>query len=227
MFLSIGAYMITVFSGGVWALIQQADLLSKIILIILLALSVICWSLFLYLVLRAREQHYYIVRFTQKIAVSNDISVLTTSSNHYSLAGQYAQAVAELVKTVGSIRALDARGWELVQQSLQQRAEQLMTYHESAAAVLSTTASVAPLLGLFGTVWGLVHAFMNIAATQSADITAVAPGIAEALITTIAGLLVAIPALVMYNIVLQTNTRLRERLYTLVDAVLLFLHKHA
>lgn len=219
--------MITVFSGGVWALIQQADLLSKIILMILLALSIICWSLFLYLILRAREQQYYIARFTQKIMVSNDLSVLAASGNHYSLAGQYAQAVTELVKTVGSVRALDTRGWDLLQQSLLQRAEQLMTYSESASAVLSTCASVAPLLGLFGTVWGLVHAFMNIAATQSADITAVAPGIAEALITTIAGLLVAIPALVMYNVILQMHTRMRERVYGLVDAVLLFLHKHA
>jgi biopolymer transport protein ExbB len=101
-----------------------------------------------------------------------------------------------------------------------------MTYNESTSAALSTTASVAPLLGLFGTVWGLVHAFMNIAATQSADITAVAPGIAEALITTIAGLLVAIPALVMYNVTVQIHTRLRERVYTLVDTVLLFLHKN-
>jgi len=219
--------MITVFSGGVWALIQQSDLLSKIILMILLALSIICWSLFLYLILRAREQQYYIARFTQKIMVSNDLSVLAASSNHYSLAGQYAQAVTELVKTVGSVRALDTRGWDLLQQSLLQRAEQLMTYSESASAVLSTCASVSPLLGLFGTVWGLVHAFMNIAATQSADITAVAPGIAEALITTIAGLLVAIPALVMYNVTLQMHTRMRERVYGLVDAVLLFLHKYA
>jgi biopolymer transport protein ExbB/TolQ len=218
--------MITVFSGGVWALIQQADLVSKIVLIVLLALSIICWSLFLYLILRTREQQYYLTRFIQKIAVSNDFSVFTSSINHYSLAGQYAQSVAELVKTVGSMRSLDARGWEVVQQSLLQRAEQLMTYNESASAVLSTTAGVAPLLGLFGTVWGLVHAFMNIAATQSADITAVAPGIAEALITTIAGLLVAIPALVMYNITVQMQVRLRERVYALVDAVILFLHKH-
>lgn len=218
--------MITIFSGGVWALIQQSDLMSKMVLMILLALSIICWSLFLYLILRSREQHYYLTRLMQKISVSNDLSVLASSANHYSLAGQYAQSAAELVKSVGSIRALDARGWELLQHSLLQRAEQLMAYNESAAATLSTTASVAPLLGLFGTVWGLVHAFMNIAATQSADITAVAPGIAEALITTIAGLLVAIPALVMYNVTVSMHTRLRERVYALVDAVLLFLHKN-
>lgn len=216
--------MITVFSGGVWALIQQADLVSKIVLILLLALSIICWSLFLFLILRAREQRYYIARLKQKIMVSNDLSVLHTAERD-SLIGRYAHTVSEILKTVGSVRALDERGWELLQQQLVQRAEQLMTYNESAISILSTSASVSPLLGLFGTVWGLVHAFMNIALTQSADITAVAPGIAEALITTIAGLIVAIPALVMYNITVQMQARTREDLYELVDTLVFFLHR--
>jgi biopolymer transport protein ExbB/TolQ len=218
--------MITVFSGGVWSLIHHADLPSKIILILLLALSVLCWSLFLYVLLRSREQRFYIARSLHKIAVSSDSSILSGMAvQRESLAGEYAYAVAGLLKNTGSIRALDARGWDLLQQQLLQRAEQLLTYNESITALLSTSASIAPLLGLLGTVWGLVHAFMNIAMTQSADITAVAPGIAEALITTIAGLLVAIPALVMYNIVLQMQNRVREDLYEMVDAVVLLLHR--
>src|SRR5580693_3080522 len=135
--------MITVFSGGVWALIQQADLPSKIVLLLLLALSIICWSLFLYLILRAREQRYYIARFRQKIRVSNDLSVLH-AGEHDSLVGRYAHTVSELLKTVGSVRALDERGWELLQQQLFQRAEQLMTYNESANSILSTSATVSP-----------------------------------------------------------------------------------
>ena len=67
--------------------------------------------------------------------------------------------------------------------------------------MLSVSAAVSPLLGLFGTVWGLVHAFVRIGELQTADIATVAPGIAEALITTLAGLMVAIPALVMYHYV--------------------------
>ena len=74
-----------------------------------------------------------------------------------------------------------------------------MRTEESYLPFLFTSASVSPLLGLFGTVWGLVHAFIRISEKQSADITTVAPGIAEALITTLAGLLVAVPALVMYH----------------------------
>lgn len=218
--------MITVFSGGFWSLIQHADIPSKIILILLLATSVLCWSLFLYVILRTREQRFYIARALHKIAVSSDSAMLDSIGvQRDSLAGHYAHEAAALLKTVGSVRALDDRGWELLQQQLLQRAEQLLTYNESTASILSTSASIAPLLGLLGTVWGLVHAFMNIAMTQSADITAVAPGIAEALITTIAGLLVAIPALVMYNVTLQIHARVREDLYAMVDAVVLLIHK--
>jgi biopolymer transport protein TolQ len=61
--------------------------------------------------------------------------------------------------------------------------------------VLATAASVSPLLGLLGTVWGVMYSFLNIGNVGSASIAAVAPGIAEALMTTIGGLLVAIPAM--------------------------------
>ncbi len=65
--------------------------------------------------------------------------------------------------------------------------------------VLSTTVTIAPFLGLMGTVWGIMQAFWDMSAMRSASLTVVAPGIAEALITTIAGLSAAIPAVVFYN----------------------------
>jgi biopolymer transport protein TolQ len=65
--------------------------------------------------------------------------------------------------------------------------------------VLATTANVAPFIGLFGTVWGIISAFQDIAAQGSASIAAVAPGVAEALVATAAGLFAAIPAVVGYN----------------------------
>jgi len=65
--------------------------------------------------------------------------------------------------------------------------------------VLATTASISPLLGLLGTVWGVLISFRGIGMLGSADLTVVAPGISEALVTTVAGLIVAIPALIGYN----------------------------
>lgn len=70
---------------------------------------------------------------------------------------------------------------------------------ETKMTFLATTGSVAPLLGLFGTIWGVMDSFAAIGATQSTNIAAVAPGIAEALLTTAVGLIAAIPALIAYN----------------------------
>ncbi|HEV8268079.1 MAG TPA: MotA/TolQ/ExbB proton channel family protein, partial [Thermoanaerobaculia bacterium] len=64
---------------------------------------------------------------------------------------------------------------------------------------LATTASATPFIGLFGTVWGIMNAFRQIAVTGSTSIIAVAPGISEALINTAAGLVAAVPALIAYN----------------------------
>jgi biopolymer transport protein TolQ len=64
---------------------------------------------------------------------------------------------------------------------------------------LATTASITPFIGLFGTVWGIMSSFSNIGAQGSTDLAVVAPGIAEALIATAAGLAAAIPAVYFYN----------------------------
>jgi len=65
--------------------------------------------------------------------------------------------------------------------------------------VLATVGSTAPFIGLFGTVWGIMNAFMSIAAQQNTSLVVVAPGIAEALLATALGLLAAIPAVIFYN----------------------------
>ena len=70
---------------------------------------------------------------------------------------------------------------------------------ESGTSLLATIVSVCPFLGLFGTVWGVMMAFVGMAMQGSADIGAMAPGIASALLTTVVGLIVAIPSVVGYN----------------------------
>lgn len=70
---------------------------------------------------------------------------------------------------------------------------------EKGMSTLATIASVSPFIGLFGTVWGVMDAFAGLGAAGAASLRAVAPGIAEALITTAAGLFAAIPALIAYN----------------------------
>jgi len=86
---------------------------------------------------------------------------------------------------------------------------------------LATTAAATPFIGLFGTVWGIMIAFGNIGATGSTSITAVAPGISEALINTAAGLFAAIPALLAYNAFVQ---RLRTARGEMEDFTLEFMN---
>jgi biopolymer transport protein TolQ len=74
--------------------------------------------------------------------------------------------------------------------------------------VLATVGSTAPFIGLFGTVWGIMHAFVEIAAQQNTSLVVVAPGIAEALLATALGLLAAIPAVIFYNKLSADSDRL-------------------
>ena len=82
---------------------------------------------------------------------------------------------------------------------------------------LASTGSVAPLVGLFGTVWGIINSFNAIAATQSNSLSAMAPGIAEALFTTAFGLIAAIPAVVAYNKISSDLDRYAKSLENFMD----------
>ncbi len=86
---------------------------------------------------------------------------------------------------------------------------------------LATTGGVTPFVGLFGTVWGIIDAFHGLATGDGATLQSVAPGIAEALITTAAGLFAAIPAVIAYNIFLQ---RIKEFATQMDDFSLEFLN---
>jgi biopolymer transport protein TolQ len=83
---------------------------------------------------------------------------------------------------------------------------------EKGMSWLATTGSVSPFIGLFGTVWGVMDAFSGLGDAGTASLRAVAPGIAEALITTAAGLFAAIPAVIAYNHYLHGIRRIATRM---------------
>ena len=96
-----------------------------------------------------------------------------------------------------------------------------VTKLERRVPFLATTASITPFIGLFGTVWGIINAFEGIGATGSTSLEVVAPGIAEALIATMAGLAAAIPAVYFYNHLTQ---KVKELAATMDDFSLEFLN---
>ena len=88
---------------------------------------------------------------------------------------------------------------ESVQRALDRARTTAITEMESRVPLLGTTASAAPFIGLFGTVWGIMNSFRNIGSKGAANLATVAPGIAEALVATAIGLVAAIPAVMAYN----------------------------
>jgi biopolymer transport protein TolQ len=90
-------------------------------------------------------------------------------------------------------------GVDNVTRAMKRQANVELTKLEAGITLLATTGSTCPFIGLFGTVWGIMTAFIGLSAAHSSNIQAVAPGIAEALITTAVGLVAAIPAQVFYN----------------------------
>ncbi len=93
---------------------------------------------------------------------------------------------------------------EAVRSSLERGVSDQILKLENGMSFLATAVSVSPFFGLFGTVWGVMMAFCGIAMVGKADISALAPGVSGALLTTVVGLLVAIPSLIGYNILTAT-----------------------
>ena len=190
---------------GLWQIIQSTDGVSKGVMLVLLGMSVACWALAVYkkMVLRTKLKALQQARGLLHNTKSIDDFVGRLSVMQESFAGElitgFLTDFKKVVRLYDKGQALADRDWYLLQAAVQQRVDEVLIQESSLMSVLSTSAQSAPLLGLFGTVWGLIHSFMAIAQQRSADIAAVAPGIAEALTTTLAGLLVAIPALVMFS----------------------------
>ncbi len=136
-------------------------------------------------------------------------------ADHAGHAGQADQA-----DQAGRPKEADQDLVESVYRDLRLAAHRELARFEQRLPLLATAGSVCPFLGLFGTVWGVMTAFLDISTQGSTNIVVVAPGIAEALITTIAGLAVAIPAMVAYNFFVQRSRVLGLELEDLATSVL-------
>ena len=182
-------------------LILQAGYVVKGVLIILLFFSVVSWAIiffkYRYFSRAARESDSFLKVFR----AGREARGLFSAAKNLTLS-----PLANVFKSVytdeehvkkDELRRL-LRRYEALEIA---KLEQYLTF-------LATTGSTTPFIGLFGTVWGIMNAFRGIGASGSASLAVVAPGIAEALITTAAGLAAAIPAVVAYNYYLSRARRL-------------------
>ena len=198
-------------------LLSQTGWVARGVLGLLLLFSIISWAMILEklgLFGRIRRQSDQFLRiFRATRGVANPQSLASSGSPFASV---YAAGYRELQSQVGGIAGNPhpprLKSLQAVAVSMQLASTEEVRRVEKGMAWMATTASVTPFIGLFGTVWGIIDAFSGLSTAGAASLRAVAPGIAEALITTAAGLFTAIPALIFYNQFLQNIRDLAQRL---------------
>lgn len=192
--------------SSVLDLVLTAGPVGKTVLAFLLGLSVICWGVILerYFTFRraARENAAFLKNFHSKTSLAKlrDLAGGVKGSPVVALFKAAFHEVSQFsVDGVSPGRAFDEDAVEDVRRMMARTAASTLRDLERSLTLLATTASASPFIGLFGTVWGIMDAFRRIGLSGAASIEAFAPGIAEALITTAAGLVAAVPAVIAYN----------------------------
>jgi biopolymer transport protein TolQ len=189
---------------GVLALISQAGLVAKIVLVMLLGASVICWAIIFAKWKTLKVIHSQNKKFVDVFWNGKNIEEIVGKIDDYPsspVAAVFKSGVKELRKlSSGDVATLaGADKADNIYRALIRASSSEISSLEKYVGWLATTASAAPFVGLFGTVWGIMNAFQNIGATGAANLAVVAPGISEALITTATGIAAAIPAVIAYN----------------------------
>jgi biopolymer transport protein TolQ len=200
------------------SLVARGPVTTKAVLVILLLFSAISWGVILYKMWqfhRAQRQSSSFLDIFRRSSKFSEVQAVCRTLADSPLVGIFQAGYAELTAQLKSnppsatssnpgrpgetqarptLKSLDALDRSLLRASGVEvsRLEKRLTF-------LATVASITPFIGLFGTVWGIMNSFQQIGATGSTNLAVVAPGIADALIATAAGLFAAIPAVYFYN----------------------------
>jgi biopolymer transport protein TolQ len=200
-------------------LIAQATPVSAGVLAVLALLSIVCWSIILYkmwIFRRSAKQSSSFLDVFRRSAKFSEVQAVCRSLNDSPLVGMFLAGYAELNAQLRQTTVSDApeaqgsnprtsgsrptlKSLTAVDRALMRASVVEVNKLESRLPFLATTASIAPFVGLFGTVVGIMMAFQGIGQTGSTNLGVVAPGIADALVATAAGLVAAIPAVIAYN----------------------------
>ncbi|MGH8687393.1 MAG: protein TolQ [Burkholderiales bacterium] len=223
-------------SGGsdldLWLLIAGASTVVKVVMALLAIVSFMSW-LFIFskwfAIRRARGQSE---RFEREFWGGNDLNLLYQGAvnNRHTIGSQeriFESGYREFAK-LRNQRGTDPSDMvDGARRAMRATYQREMDQIERRLTFLATTGSVSPYVGLFGTVWGIMHAFRSLANVQQATLAQVAPGIAEALVATALGLFAAIPAVVAYNRYAHEIDRLAIRFESFMEEFSNILHRQA
>ena len=193
-----------------WDLMAAASPVVKLVLFILVGMSVLTWGIILSKARQLQRAKAETAQFSEIFWGSRNLSQITEASQRLRsspVASVYAaghKELAQVVKANENRVAADAgEDIDTIERALRRAKAEEVTKLENGTTFLATTASAAPFIGLFGTVWGIMNAFIGLSHVKSSSIQAVAPGISEALIATAIGLAAAIPAAIAFNYFMQ------------------------
>jgi biopolymer transport protein TolQ len=196
-------------------LLAHSTIVAQVVLVTLGLFSIVSWGIVLYKAWTFRRADRQTAQFLDVFRTKNkfsEVQAVCRSLGESPLVGLFQAGYAELT---AQLRQADAaakasnppapagrptlKSLPAVDRALLRASAVEVNKLEHWVPFLATTASVSPFIGLFGTVWGILIAFERIAQSGSTNLSAVAPGIADALVTTAFGLLAAIPAVMFYN----------------------------
>lgn len=187
---------------SIWALFSRATLPVQLVIILLIGLSVWSWTIAINKRLVLGVARRRAAAFDQSFWSGDPLDELFDQISASPKGG------SELIFTAGMTEwrrshredgAMIAGAQSRIERSMDVALSKQANQLQNNLGALASIGSVAPFIGLFGTVWGIMNAFIEIAAQQNTNLAVVAPGIAEALLATGLGLAAAIPAVVFYN----------------------------
>jgi biopolymer transport protein ExbB len=181
-----------------WGMFLNADLVVKVVMVGLAFASLVTWTVWLAKTIELRSAKGLALRRIRMLEAGGGLGeAMRTCSGKRDAVAQLVSSTAREAELSEGI--IDDGFRERVALRLE-RVEAAMTRQVSrGAGILATIGATAPFVGLFGTVWGIMNAFIGISESQTTNLAVVAPGIAEALLATALGLVAAIPAVVIYN----------------------------
>ncbi|ULO22949.1 MotA/TolQ/ExbB proton channel family protein [Methylocystis sp. SB2] len=186
-------------------LFLQADAIVKTVIILLIIASAWGWAVIAEKIMRLRILHGRAAKLVDSIQSGLPVAYVAESFAAAPPSDPLVQVYNAMVDE--NVRSADLIYTEAQRDSLQDRVHRVAQLASSSALDhlqsrlqgLATIGAVAPFVGLFGTVWGIMNSFQGIAASNNTSLAVVAPGIAEALFATALGLVAAIPAVIFYN----------------------------
>ena len=219
-------------SPSIVGLFLEAGVMAKLVFFVLAVMSITSWAIMINKFLEYRradrdgDQFLDVFRNSKRFSEVNAVAPRLAGTPMVALFQAGYREIDTQVKAAQESAAQGQGGFRVksldgVERSLRRALGVEQKVLSRGTPFLATTAAASPFIGLFGTVWGIMVAFNEIGLSGSTSITAVAPGIAEALVNTAAGLAAAIPALVGFN---YFGNRLREARHQMQDFVLEFMN---